>query len=79
MRVGGAGTKPAETEVVVHETLADALLVEARPFTGRKHQVRAHLAHAGMPILGDPVYGSARGRGPAPDAPRSAPRACLTP
>jgi 23S rRNA-/tRNA-specific pseudouridylate synthase len=32
--------------------------------TGRKHQVRAHLAHAGMPILGDPVYGSAGGRAP---------------
>lgn len=62
--VGGAGAKTAETEVVVRETLADALLVEARPLTGRKHQVRAHLAHAGMPILGDPVYGSAGGRAP---------------
>ena len=46
------------------EVLADALLVEARPLTGRKHQVRAHLAHAGMPILGDPVYGDAGGRAP---------------
>ena len=49
---GGPGAKPAETEVVVREVLADALLVEARPLTGRKHQVRAHLAHAGLPILG---------------------------
>ena len=62
--VGGEGAKPAETEVVVREVLADALLVEARPLTGRKHQVRAHLAHAGMPILGDPVYGDAGGRAP---------------
>lgn len=62
--VGGAGAKAAETEVVVLETLADALLVEARPLTGRKHQLRAHLAHAGMPILGDPVYGDAGGRAP---------------
>jgi RluA family pseudouridine synthase len=62
--VGGTGAKPAETDVVIREVLADALLVEARPLTGRKHQVRAHLAHAGMPILGDPVYGSAGGRAP---------------
>jgi 23S rRNA pseudouridine1911/1915/1917 synthase len=56
--------KPAETEVVVREVLAHALLVEARPRTGRKHQVRAHLAHAGMPILGDPLYGDAGERAP---------------
>jgi len=62
--IGGAGAKPAETEVVVREVLADALVVEARPLTGRKHQVRAHLAHAGMPILGDLVYGDAGGRAP---------------
>jgi RluA family pseudouridine synthase len=61
--VGGADAKPAETECVVREVLAAALLVEARPLTGRKHQVRAHLAHVGMPILGDPVYGGA-GRAP---------------
>jgi RluA family pseudouridine synthase len=59
--VGGEGAKPAETEVVVREVLAAALLVEARPRTGRRHQVRAHLAHAGMPILGDPLYGDAGG------------------
>jgi RluA family pseudouridine synthase len=62
--VGGAGAKAAETDVVVRETLEDALLVEARPLTGRKHQLRAHLAHAGMPILGDPVYGDAGRRAP---------------
>ena len=58
--IGGREAKPAETEVAVREVLRDALLVEARPLTGRKHQVRAHLAHAGMPILGDPVYGDGR-------------------
>jgi RluA family pseudouridine synthase len=56
--------KPAETVVFVREAFADALLVEARPLTGRKHQVRAHLALAGMPILGDRVYGGAGGRAP---------------
>jgi hypothetical protein len=32
-------------------------LVEARPETGRMHQIRVHLAHVGHPLLGDPVYG----------------------
>jgi RluA family pseudouridine synthase len=37
-----------------------ALLVEARPETGRKHQIRAHLCECGLPILGDERYGGAR-------------------
>lgn len=32
-------------------------LVEARPLTGRMHQLRVHLAHLGHPILGDKIYG----------------------
>ena len=31
-------------------------LVECRPKTGRQHQIRVHLAHAGHPILGDKIY-----------------------
>lgn len=34
-----------------------AALVEARPITGRRHQIRLHLAAAGFPILGDDAYG----------------------
>jgi 23S rRNA-/tRNA-specific pseudouridylate synthase len=64
VRVGTPGASPAETEVLVLETLPGALLVEARPLTGRKHQVRAHLAHAGLPILGDAVYGPHGGAAP---------------
>jgi 23S rRNA pseudouridine1911/1915/1917 synthase len=30
--------------------------------TGRTHQIRVHCAHVGHPLLGDPVYGQARGR-----------------
>ena len=33
-------------------------LVECRPETGRMHQIRVHLAHAGFPILGDDMYGN---------------------
>ncbi|MAI89098.1 RluA family pseudouridine synthase [Ponticaulis sp.] len=34
-------------------------LLECRPETGRMHQIRVHLAHAGFPILGDAIYGDA--------------------
>ena len=34
-------------------------LYEARPLTGRKHQVRVHLAALGMPILNDRLYPAA--------------------
>jgi 23S rRNA pseudouridine1911/1915/1917 synthase len=32
-------------------------LVEARPETGRMHQIRVHLSHAGHPVVGDKLYG----------------------
>jgi 23S rRNA pseudouridine1911/1915/1917 synthase len=33
-------------------------LAEVTPLTGRKHQIRIHLAHAGFPIVGDKLYGA---------------------
>ena len=52
-----AGGVRAETDFALSQVLARGLLVEARPRTGRKHQIRVHLAEAGLAILGDDLYG----------------------
>ncbi|HEY6873780.1 MAG TPA: RluA family pseudouridine synthase [Geobacteraceae bacterium] len=49
--------KPAKTLFRVLVRSAGATLVEARPLTGRTHQIRVHLVHAGFPIIGDATYG----------------------
>ena len=51
------GAQNATTEFSLVEVLERALLVEARPRTGRKHQIRIHLAGAGMAVLGDTLHG----------------------
>ena len=53
----GEEGKPAVTELAPVETFGDVALVEARPLTGRTHQIRVHLRHAGAPLLVDPQYG----------------------
>jgi RluA family pseudouridine synthase len=54
-----AGGLTAETAFTIRQRLGAALLIEARPAGGRKHQIRAHLAIGGLPILGDTRYGGA--------------------
>ncbi|MCL4219852.1 MAG: RluA family pseudouridine synthase [Phycisphaerales bacterium] len=55
-RVSNAG-RPALTAYRVLESNDLAALIEARPVTGRLHQVRVHLAAIGSGILGDDWYG----------------------
>jgi 23S rRNA pseudouridine1911/1915/1917 synthase len=60
-RGGGRGqAREAYTSVVVLQRHDGYAVVEARPRTGRTHQVRVHLADLGHPILADGVYGRSR-------------------
>jgi 23S rRNA-/tRNA-specific pseudouridylate synthase len=49
--------KAAHTDLRCMERFPAAALVQATPHTGRTHQIRAHLAAIGLPILGDGLYG----------------------
>lgn len=57
-RVVKSGGQRAVTHYRVLERVRDRALVELRPETGRTHQLRVHLSHAGAPILGDALYGA---------------------
>ena len=74
MSVRSPRGRPAVTRWSVVERLPGATVLRLAPETGRTHQLRVHLAAAGHPILGDPVYGARRrGRsGPEPSFPRQA-------
>lgn len=48
---------PAVTEIWLRETFGRYALVEARPHTGRLHQIRRHLKHISCPLIGDVRYG----------------------
>ncbi len=55
-----ASPREAVTKYTVKERLKGATLVEVEIKTGRTHQIRVHMAHAGFPVLGDRTYGGAR-------------------
>lgn len=58
--------KPAISRVRVLEKRQDAFLAAVEIMSGRPHQIRIHLAAAGHPLVGDPLY--RHGGLPAPDS-----------
>ena len=62
MRADERNGRDCETHFKLLKTRTDVRLgavslIEARPITGRTHQIRIHLSEAGLPIFGDPLYG----------------------
>ena len=55
-RVAREGGREASTYLECRERFRGFSLVAALPRSGRTHQIRVHLAHAGLPIVGDRVY-----------------------
>lgn len=52
-----SGFEPISTEFSVIQYLVDKTLLEAKLITGKTHQIRAHIAYYGYPIVGDNKYG----------------------
>lgn len=48
--------KPSQSVATVLERRMDSTLFDVDITTGRPHQIRIHLAHAGHPLVGDPLY-----------------------
>lgn len=63
----GEDDKDAVTHYRVEERLPKTTYLTVRTETGRTHQIRAHFHALGIPVVGDPLYGTKRpGRLPAP-------------
>jgi 23S rRNA pseudouridine1911/1915/1917 synthase len=57
------GGRRAVTRARVRERWQAADLLDLALQTGRTHQIRVHLTHAGHPVVGDPIYGQGWERG----------------
>ncbi len=55
VRVSDAG-KSAHTGFTIRQQFDDYTLLEAKPYTGRTHQIRVHAKHAGHSLVGDDKY-----------------------
>lgn len=62
MVVNAREGKDAETHFRVLEKISGLTLVEARPVTGRTHQIRVHMMESGCPIVSDELYGRQTGK-----------------
>lgn len=74
------GGRPSRTLVDVVENLGSTALVSCRLVTGRTHQIRVHMAHAGHALVGDPLYAGRQWRNlpdPVSDLCRRYPRQAL--
>ena len=57
MRVDSKNGKKSKTRFEVLEQFSGYALLKCEPLTGRTHQIRVHLRHTGLPIVGDGLYG----------------------
>jgi len=54
------GAKSARTGITLVEAFGQHALLCCTPHTGRRHQIRVHLAAHGLPVMKDPLYGTRR-------------------
>src|SRR6185436_3486232 len=57
VRVDPKHGKRSRTRFKVLETFSRYTLLHCEPLTGRTHQIRVHLRHVGLPVVGDVLYG----------------------